>query len=94
METTARLQLNALKDPGYLADWRLGFWAGISNAALLFIAVAFSTLKPWKNLRRKGADAPRLPRRSDLQSEYIVGAPLAALFTPPAAPTIHDNPEK
>ena len=53
METTEHLQLGALNDPGYLADWRLGFWAGISNAILLLGAIVFSTFKPWKNIRRK-----------------------------------------
>jgi len=59
METTARLQLGALNDPNYLAHWRLGFWAGISNAVLLFGAVIVSTLKPWKNIR-KNKTAARL----------------------------------
>lgn len=66
METMQRLHLDALKDAEYLGHWRIGFWAGISNAALLFVAIVVSTWKPWKNLRKKTDSRSSPPPRSGL----------------------------
>ncbi len=46
------LKLKALENAEYLSKFEIGLWAGFINSFLLILAFIFSTLKPWKNLKR------------------------------------------
>jgi hypothetical protein len=52
LDIAKELRLAALGNGEFLSRWHIGLWAGGINATLLIIAVAVSTLKPWKNLRK------------------------------------------
>jgi hypothetical protein len=46
------LRLGALENLDFQHKWNIALWAGFINSALLLIAVFFSTLKPWGNLKK------------------------------------------